>query len=202
MYPLYLNLTGRLAVVIGGGPVGRRRVAGLRAAGARVRLVCLEPRPPDVTDAGIDWHVEPYTPAHLDGAILVIAAASEMLNQRIVADARERGLWANNASAANGGDFIVPATVRRGDLVLAVATGVAVPSLTRLLRQRLEEEFDDTFAVWVGLVAEVRAVIRQRVADDDKRRELLDRFCQWPWLERLRMEGVEAVRAAMLAEVG
>jgi siroheme synthase-like protein len=174
----------------------------LRAAGAGVRVVCLEPRPADLTDVAIDWRTESYRQAHLDGATLVIAAANSALNSRIVADARERGLLVNNAYDADDGDFIVPATVRRGDLVFTVATGVAVPSLTRLLRQRLEEEFDDTFGVWVGLMSEVRAVICNRIADMANRRQLLDRLAQWSWLERLRVDGLEAVRSAMLAEIG
>src|SRR5207302_5517704 len=49
MYPLFLNMNGRLAVVVGGGDTGRRKARALFDAGARVRLVCLEPCPADGT---------------------------------------------------------------------------------------------------------------------------------------------------------
>jgi hypothetical protein len=39
------------------------------------------------------------------------------------------------------------------------------------------------------------------VPDPARRRALLDGFADWPWLDRLRAEGVEPVRAAMLAAV-
>src|SRR5579872_1256721 len=80
MFPLFLDLTERLAVVIGGGPVGRRKALAVLAAGGRVRLICLEQRPAEMSDPLLDWLTEPYTRAHLEGASLVFAAGPADLN--------------------------------------------------------------------------------------------------------------------------
>jgi siroheme synthase-like protein len=197
MFPVFLDLTDRLAAVIGGGPVGRRKMAGLRDAGARVRLVCLEPRPVDLVDEGVDWLVESYVAHHLDGAVLVFAAGPAELNEHVVADARSRGIWVSSASDPQAGDFISPATIRSGPLLIAVSTGGTVPALARRIRERLQEQFDDTFATWLALLGELRLLVRGSISDEDQRRLVWEELTRWEWLERLCSEGSDAVRAAM-----
>jgi precorrin-2 dehydrogenase/sirohydrochlorin ferrochelatase len=201
MLPLFLNLNDRLCVVVGGGPVGRRRAAKLRRHGARVRLVCLEKPPEEDVDPKLEWITAPYRPEHLDAAFLIFAAASASVNQQVVADARARHLLVNSATEPGASDFQVPAVLERGSLALAISTGGRAPGLAREVRLLLDESLAGPLDCWLDIVAELRADVRQRVADEGRRREILARLCRRIWLGRLAVEGVEEVRRAMRAEV-
>lgn len=134
MYPVFLDLTGRLAVVVGAGPVGTRKRAALRAAGARVRVVCLEPGTPE---DGVEWLTAAYDPSHLTGAFLAVAAATPEVNARVVADCRSAGVLVCSASDPPTGDFITPAVHRLGPITLAVSTGGLAPAVAAALRDHL-----------------------------------------------------------------
>jgi siroheme synthase-like protein len=197
MLPLMVDVRGRLCVVVGGGPIGRRKAETLVQAGAGVRLVCLEGRHPGAAAERLDWLTERYHPRHLDGAFLAVAAAVPQVNRSVVADAKQRGVLVNVADMPAECDCFLPAVLWRGDLVVAVSTGGAAPALARQLRQRLAEVVDEAFDDWVRLLREARPLIRRHEPDAARRRALYDKLCDWAWLERLRREGVEPVRRAM-----
>jgi precorrin-2 dehydrogenase/sirohydrochlorin ferrochelatase len=199
--PVLLSLTGRTILVVGGGPVGRRKTAAARAAGAAVRVVALGPRHSEFAgDREVEWVAEPYAESHLAGVKLAFAAGPPDVNEQVVRDASAAGVWVCSASDPEAGDLAMPAVLRRGAFYFAVGTGGAAPGFARRVRERLEIQFDASVGDFVGLLAEVRRLAMLSVPDE-ARRELLDRMADWPWLERLRREGLAATRAAMREEV-
>jgi cobalt-precorrin 5A hydrolase/precorrin-3B C17-methyltransferase len=145
-YPLTLtHMATRQAVVVGGGPVGQRKVTGLLAAGARVRLISPEATGPlrAWAEAGlIEWLRRPYQPGDVAGAQLVYAATNQRaVNRRIAAEAKAEGHLCNVADRPDEGDFHLPAVHRRPGLVVAVSSGGASPGRARRMR--------DTIATWL-----------------------------------------------------
>jgi precorrin-2 dehydrogenase/sirohydrochlorin ferrochelatase len=201
MFPVFLKLNGRRVVVVGGGSVGRRKALAALAAGAAVRVIDPAPRPADLTDPRLEWLPQPYRPDHLAGAALVFAAATPAVNASVVADATARGIWVNTASDPAAGDFTLPASFAVGGLAVAVGTGGAAPALARRVRDRLTGQFDPAYADWVAVLGRVRALVLDAIGDEPTRRDWLDRFADWPWLERIRRDGPEAAFAAMAEEV-
>ncbi len=201
MFPILLKLDGQLVVVVGGGAVGQRKATGVLQAGGRVCIVALEPRPPESDDPRMDWICSEYNKNHLVGATLVFAAATFAVNEQVVADANSLGIWVNCATAADSGSFIVPSVCRVGSVTVAVSTNGAAPSLARRLREKIEADLDEPFAIWVELLDEIRPTVLQQIPDAVTRRKLFDHLADWPWLDRIRTEGRDPVRQAMLERI-
>jgi siroheme synthase-like protein len=115
-----------------------------------------------------------------------------------VADARSRNVWVNSATDPEAGDFALPAVAVRGRIRLAVSTGGGSPALAAHIRDILEQAIDDSLVAWVNLVAEIRREVRD-VLPADRRRDLLLSLANPEWLDRIRADGPDAVRAAMRA---
>lgn len=165
-YPIFLDMSDRPCLVIGGGPVAERKVEALLAVGARVTVVS-----PVATVRLESWAREGrirlvarmYRLGDLDGYALAFAATDEgAVNGAVAGEGRAAGVWVNAADDPAHCDFILPSVLRRGDLVVAVATGGASPALSRAVREELEAYFTEDYAVLVEVVAEVRRELRER----------------------------------------
>jgi len=201
MLAVHLDVTGKLALVVGGGPVGRRKAAALLAAGAAVRLVACEPRPDDFDHPSLMWLQADVRPEHLDGVALVVTAANPAVDAEVARWARERGLWVNAASVPEAGDLHFPSTVRRGGLVVTVGTGGAAPALAAHLRERLEALLPEGLATWLELLEEARVFAQETASDPERRRALARELAALDGPALLAADGVEAVRAMLRERV-
>jgi siroheme synthase-like protein len=178
-YPVFLDLAGRLCVVVGGGIVAERRVEALLAAGASVTVVSPEITPPlaGLVAAGRVRHVgRPYRPGDLAGAELAFTAVDDLaVSPAVALEAREHAVWLNAADEPGHCDFILPGVVRRGLLTVAVGSGAASPALTRALREHLDSALGPEWEALGELAAAARRELRAagRVTADDTWRRAL-----------------------------
>ncbi len=163
-YPVLLDLAARRCVMVGGGLVAERRVAGLLAAGAHVIVISprLTPGLSALADEGrIEHTPRGYRDGDLAGADLAfVATAAAEVNTAVAREAGERGIWINAADDPARCTFILPALVRRGDLTVAVATGGASPALARTIREELEAYLTEDYATLAAIAAEARREVR------------------------------------------
>jgi precorrin-3B C17-methyltransferase len=143
-YPITLtNLRGLPVVLVGGGAVGERKLRGLLAAGASVRLISpvVTPGLRSLAASGaIEWEPRPYQPGDLDGARLVFTATNQRAVNRAVAEAAEAlGLLCNVADDPQASSFHLPAVHRAEGVVVAVSTDGARPARAKRLRNRIAE---------------------------------------------------------------
>jgi len=174
-YPIMLDVSGRPCAVVGAGPVGLRKAAGLARAGAAVRLI--DPSAPDSPPSGVEPVREPYRRELLDGAVLVFACTNDAsLNARVAADARAAGAWVNAADDPAHCDFYAPATIAEGDVVVAVGTGGSAPALAAELKRRLARHLPERAGEFAEALARARRHVRAATADPARRARILKRL--------------------------
>jgi precorrin-2 dehydrogenase/sirohydrochlorin ferrochelatase len=140
-YPVFLELQGKRAVVIGSLAVEEGKDDALRSAGAEV----------EVFENGA------WSPEDLDGAFICVASSSDAGERDAISQAaRDRGVLVNVMDDISNCDFAAPAIVRRGDLVLAISTGGASPAVARKVREDLERRFGSEWAETLAVISEVR----------------------------------------------
>ncbi len=142
-YPIYLDLTGRACLVVGGGPIATGKVGGLVEAGALVTVVA-----PQVS-AQVEewhaarllvWHARTFQPADLEGQFLLYAATDDReLNARIYRLADQGNRVANAVDDLDHCNFIAPAVARQGSVQVAISTAGTSPALAKQLRDRVQD---------------------------------------------------------------
>jgi len=168
-YPMFLSLVGRACLVVGAGQVGLRKIETLADCGAASVLV-VDQNPPDgplsalLARPGLApvlrFEQRGFRDADLDGVFLAIASTSSpAVNQRISDLCRERGVLCNIVDQPEACSFIVPASVRRGDLTLAVSTGGQSPALAKRIRKDLQEAYGQEYALFLDLMGRLRPLV-------------------------------------------
>src|SRR6266480_4336846 len=197
-YPVFLNLRGRRAVVIGGGAVAEQKVFGLLAAGAHVTVVSPEttPRLRDLADAGgIELRRRPYRSGDLAGAWLAIAGTDDRAaNAQVWAEAEREGVLLNAVDDLDHCSFIAPAIHREGDITIAVSTSGKSPALAARLRQRVARLVGPAEARLCALLGELRPEVAARVPDTHARTILWYRIVDSDVIEFVRRGDDEGAR--------
>src|SRR5277367_847730 len=167
--PVFIDVSGRTCVVIGGGEVAERKTRSLIEAGAIVVLIS-----PMVTaglsamisSAAIRYHTREYLKGDLVGAWLAFeATGDEVMARAVASEAGERGIPVNVADVPGLCTFIAPAVVQRGGLQIAISTGGASPALAGKIRHELEDSFGHEYELMIDLLAYVRRWLRMHQPD-------------------------------------
>jgi precorrin-2 dehydrogenase/sirohydrochlorin ferrochelatase len=156
-YPLLLDVSDRLIVIVGGGEVAVRKAIGLLDAGAkRVRMIA--PRGSAHMPDSVERIYDAYRREHLQSAGLVFAATDDPhVNVHVLRDARAMNILVCRADAdeGNSGDFATPAMLRRGPVLVTVSTGGS-PALAKMLRATIEGNLDPRFVTMAELMQSLR----------------------------------------------
>jgi uroporphyrin-III C-methyltransferase / precorrin-2 dehydrogenase / sirohydrochlorin ferrochelatase len=174
LLPLFLDLTGRSVLLVGGGSVAAAKLDHLLAAQADVRVVA-----PDVCkhieEAGVRVERRPFHPTDLDDVWLVVAAATPDVNRQVAAAAEPRRIFVNAVDDPANASAYLSGVVRRDGVTLAISTSGAAPALTGLLREGLDQVLPQDLRAWLEEARQQRLIWRRdHVPMQERRPRLLE----------------------------
>jgi siroheme synthase-like protein len=182
IYPVGLVVKGRRCLVVGGGRVAARKIAGLLACGAAVTVVAPEVHVAiaELSDSGViaaidesplEVHIRPYASGEAADYVLVISATGDpAVDETVRRDAQSAGVWVNVADDPSRCSFVLPAVARDGAVSIAVSTAGASPALAGWLRDLVAAALGPGMGDLAALLGEGR----RRIHDQGESTESID----------------------------
>ena len=205
-YPVYLDIQHKKCLVVGGGSVGTRKVNTLVECGALVTVVS-----PKISEAlasladhrAIDIQKRGYQSTDLNGVFLVIGATSdERLNQQISNDAERLNILCNIADRPAACNFILPAIVHRGDLVIAISTSGNSPAFAKKLRKDIEKQYGAEYAAFLQLMGAIRQRLLQADHAPEAHKPIFNKIIQSKIIDRIREGDEDAIDTILFETLG
>ncbi|OGQ60560.1 MAG: hypothetical protein A3J24_08690 [Deltaproteobacteria bacterium RIFCSPLOWO2_02_FULL_53_8] len=174
-YPISLDISGRRCVVVGAGAVAGRKVEGLLKAGGVVTVIGAATSPlikSLAVDGRINLVKRRYKKGDLKSAFLVVCATdSATVNKAVYEEAAALGILVNCVDSPSNCNFIVPAVVYRGALVIAVSTSGKCPGLAAGIKREIEAVYGPEYGIFLDIIGAVRRkMLKSRIRCDKKER--------------------------------
>lgn len=178
LFPVFLDLSCKRVLVVGGGGVACRKVGALLNTGAEIIVVCrdADPRLRILADKeSIKLYKEDFHEQFLEGIWLVIAATDDAgVNLEIFKNAEKRKIFCNIVDVAELCSFHVPAVLRRGDLQIAVSSAGKSPLLAKDVKRQIASQFGPEYSRKLDVLNAVRQRIKVLFPEDFSLRKRLN----------------------------
>lgn len=206
-YPMFVSLEGRACLVVGAGQVGLRKIETLADCNA-ARILVVDRNPPDAAlgnllgRPGLCFAQRDFAESDLDGMFLAIASTSSAEANQCISDlCAERGVLCNIVDQPEACSFIVPASVRRGGLTLAVSTGGHSPALAKRIRRDLQDAYGPEYALFLELMGRLRPLILGLGQETEANTGLFRSLVDSRLLEALKRGDAALARAELAAHI-
>lgn len=197
-YPLYLDLEGKKVYVIGGGKVAERKVLSLLESGADVTVIS-----PSVTERlktlsqkkQIRYIPRPFRKGDLKCSFLaVISTGRKEINRSVAKEAKLSCCLYNVADDPEVSNFIVPSTIKREKLTIAISTGGISPALSKKIRMELEKRYGKEYGIFLNLIEGRRKRLMKEIPSESIRRRIFQKLVDSGLPEIIKNKGIKTAR--------
>lgn len=201
-FPMFVDLTDKTCLVVGGGEVAYRKVKTLLDFDAKVTVVAESVCPrlaglagarnvtsenkmqsacwqdaekADALEQKITICVRPFQKEDCDGRLLVVAATDDKeLNHNIAEYCKAAGIMVNAVDQKDDCSFIFSSYVREQNLVAAFSSGGKSPVLTQYLKKKETDILTPFLGTLNEYMGDIRADIISKYASEEERKRA---FC-------------------------
>lgn len=205
-YPVNLDIRNRKCLVVGGGAVGTRKVMTLLDCGAKVTVVSTDvaEKLQELSDSDIiKLEKRPFQISDLDEMFLVIGATdNQEINKEIHSEAERLGILCNIADRPEDCNFILPAIVNRGDLIIAISTSGKSPAFAKKMRKDLEKKFGTEYAEFLKLMGEIRNKLLSEDHEPEAHKHLFEQLIKRDLVKMIKERQTENIDSLLFEILG
>ncbi len=168
LFPVFFKLHQLKLLIVGGGYVGLEKLEAIvkNSPNANVKLVAKEILQKDILKLAkkhkkVKLVERKFKKKDLKGVDLVILATdSRKLHEKIKRITAKKHIMTNVADTPDLCDFYLGSVVKKGDLKIAISSNGKSPTLTKRIRQYLEEALPDDVQGLLDNLEKVRARLK------------------------------------------
>lgn len=193
--PIFLNLKGKRALVVGGGTLAARKADLLLRAGCDLTVVATaldDDFARLLEENQVEYRTSDLCADDLDGCVIAFGASSDDgINKKLHALATAARIPVNVSDRPEYCDFVMPALLDRSPLLIAIGSGGTTPLLTRMLKARLETSIPASYGRLAEFAGSYRDRVKTTIPDKTRRRRFWETMIDGPIAEHL-FSGQEA----------
>ncbi|MGD9212165.1 MAG: bifunctional precorrin-2 dehydrogenase/sirohydrochlorin ferrochelatase, partial [Desulfobacteraceae bacterium] len=145
-------------------------------------------------DNQITWHQRKYQSSDMQDRFLVIGATDdEKLNLQIQQDASEQKTLCNIADRPAICNFILPAIVQRGDLVITASTSGQSPAFAKRLRKELQQVYGEEYTLFLKLMGAIRKKLLKEAHEPEVHKPIFEALIDGGLLTAVKNKDINAI---------
>lgn len=170
-FPLFIDLTSKPVLIVGGGNVALRKLQKLLPYGPVVTMISPVFLPEIKAVPGVILHHRPFFDSDLaPRPELVIAATNDRgLNQHVSVLCRAQSIPVNVVDDLEESTFLFPALVQQGNFSAGICTGGSSPTAARYFKEKLQSQLPDKLDSILDWLEQQRPIMKKAIPDQNRR---------------------------------
>jgi precorrin-2 dehydrogenase/sirohydrochlorin ferrochelatase len=173
LFPLFVDIKGKKILIIGGGIVALRKIEKLIPFEPDLKVISKDFHPQTyrfIEENSIPFEKRAFSFSDLEGVDIVIVAVDDLDLQKEIFDrTRGKNILVNSVDSPDYCDFIFPAYIKKGDIVIGITTSGNLPGLSAKLRKHIEKTLPEDLE---SIFKQIKK-IREELPKGEKRQKMI-----------------------------